>query len=126
MSTTRILLKNLASDADEMMTSLGLATKGLDSIIQQSYRNLGLITFFTCGPKEAHAWSIKNNTLVPEAAGTIHSDLQRGFICAEVYNCLDLFNAGSEQKLKETGKIRTEGKDYLVHDGDVIVVRFNV
>jgi len=85
-----------------------------------------LITFFTCGPQEAHAWSIKRGTKAPEAAGEIHSDLQRGFICAEVFNCADLFEIGSEVKLKDLGKIRREGQEYLVHDGDVVLIRFNV
>lgn len=113
-------------DAQEMITFLGLTDKGLDTIISKAYANLGLITFFTCGPKEIHAWSIKKNTKVPAAAGEIHSDLQRGFICAEVYNFTDIAAAGSEQKLKETGKLRTEGKEYIVQDGDLLNVRFNV
>lgn len=113
-------------DAQEMMGMLGLEEPSLNVIIRQTYANLGLITFFTCGPKEAHAWPIKNGISVREAAGEIHSDLQRGFICAEVFNCQDLFDAGSEAKLKETGKVRTEGQDYIVKDGDIIVVRFNV
>ncbi len=114
------------TDAAEMMASLGIKHKGLDTIIAQAYKNLGLITFFTCGPKEAHAWSIKVGTPVPKAAGEIHTDLERGFICAEVYNCQDLFAAGSEQGLKTSGKLRTEGKDYIVQDGDLLNIRFNV
>ena len=109
-----------------MMESLELTEKGLDNIISKAYENLELITFFTCGPKEAHAWSIKHNTTIPNAAGEIHSDLQRGFICAEVYHCNDIVSAGSEQKLKETGKVRTEGKEYIVQDGDLLNIRFNV
>ena len=114
------------AESQEMMSDLGITDKGLDNIIRLAYANLGLMTFFTCGPKEAHAWSIHQNTKVPEAAGTIHSDLQRGFICSEVYNFSDISAAGSEQKLKETGKIRTEGKEYIVQDGDLLNVRFNV
>lgn len=114
------------AEAQEMMGDLGITDKGLDNIIRLAYANLGLMTFFTCGPKEAHAWSIRKNTKVPAAAGEIHSDLQRGFICAEVYNHRDITEAGSEQKLKETGKIRTEGKEYVVQDGDLLNVRFNV
>ena len=110
----------------EMMESLGIKEKGLDNIIKKSYEELGFITFFTCGPKEAHAWSIPKNTKIPEAAGTIHSDMQRGFICAEVYNCIDIFELGSEAALKNAGKFRTEGRDYIVKDGDVILIRFNV
>lgn len=113
-------------EAADMMEALGITEKGLDSIIARTYENLGLITFFTCGPKEAHAWSIKRNTSVPKAAGEIHSDLERGFICAEVYNYKDIMVAGSEQKLKETGKLRTEGKEYIVQDGDLLNIRFNV
>lgn len=114
------------ADTAEMLESLGIMHKGLDSIIAKAYANLGLITFFTCGPKEAHAWSLKRNTKVPQAAGEIHSDLERGFICAEVYNCNDIFAAGSEAQLKQLGKIRTEGKEYIVQDGDLLNVRFNV
>ncbi len=113
-------------DANEMMEMIGLKQKSLDIIIRQTYANLGLITFFTCGPKEAHAWPILNGTTVRQAAGEIHTDLERGFICAEVFNCKDIFEHKSEAKLKEIGKIRREGQNYLVHDGDVIVVRFNV
>ncbi|MFA6527622.1 MAG: redox-regulated ATPase YchF [Candidatus Babeliales bacterium] len=114
------------ADANEMMESLGLTEKGLDNIITKAYVNLGLVSFFTCGPKEAHAWSIPQQTKVPAAAGTIHSDLERGFICAEVYNCQDIFQAGSEQQLKLLGKLRTEGKEYIVQDGDLLNIRFNV
>lgn len=114
------------SEAQEMMDMLGITEPSLRTIIRESYHNLGLITFFTCGPKEAHAWPIKRNTTVRQAAGEIHSDLERGFICAEVFNCQDLFDAGSELKLKETGKIRREGQDYLVHDGDLLEIKFNV
>ncbi len=113
-------------DAQEMMGLLGLEEPGLDTIIRKTYANLGLITFFTCGPKEAHAWPIKKGTTIRVAAGEIHSDLQKGFICAEIFNCQDLFALGSEAKLKESGKMRKEGQDYLVTDGDVVVIRFNV
>ena len=114
------------AEAADMMDALGITEKGLDSIIARTYSNLGLITFFTCGPKEAHAWSIRAGTPVPRAAGEIHSDLERGFICAEVYNYKDLIEAGSEQKVKEIGKLRTEGKEYIVQDGDLLNIRFNV
>lgn len=114
------------SDCAEMMESLNITHKGLDEIIAKAYANLGLITYFTCGPKEIHAWSIHKGTKCPQAAGEIHSDLERGFICAEIYNCEDLFAAGSEQQLKALGKIRIEGKEYIVQDGDLLNVRFNV
>jgi len=113
-------------DAKEMMEMVGLTEPSLYTIIRQTYINLGLISFFTCGPKEAHVWPIKKGLTVREASGEIHSDLQRGFICAEVFNCEDLFKSGTVVKLKETGKVRTEGQDYIVQDGDIIVVRFNV
>ncbi len=114
------------ADASEMMETLGIATSGLDNIIRMSYDALGLITFYTCGPKEAHAWSIRGGTSVPAAAGTIHSDMERGFICAEVYNAHDLIELGSEKALKDAGKARTEGKEYAVADGDLLHIRFNV
>ncbi|MDQ5891045.1 MAG: ribosome-binding ATPase [Candidatus Dependentiae bacterium] len=114
------------AEAKEMMESLGFSCTGLSEIIRAAYARLGLISFFTCGPKEAHAWSIMKNTKVPQAAGTIHSDLERGFICAEVYNCNDLFEFKTEAALKSAGKMRVEGKEYVMTDGDVIHVRFNV
>lgn len=113
-------------EAQEMMSLMGLKERGIDNIINQTYKNLGLITFFTCGPKEIHAWTIKNGITVRKAAGEIHSDLERGFICAEVYNCKDLFEHGTAAKLKDLGKIKTAGQDYIVQDGDIINVRFNV
>ena len=113
-------------ETKEMMEMYGLKEPTLNTIIRQSYAHLGLITFFTCGPKEIHAWPIPLGTTARKAAGEIHSDLERGFICAEVFNCQDLFAAGTESKLKDTGKIRREGQDYLVHDGDIMEIRFNV
>ena len=110
----------------EFMESLGIEESGLDNIILSTYKNLDLITFFTCGPKEAHAWSLQRGKKVPQAAGEIHSDLERGFICAEVYNAKDLLELGSESALKTAGKIRTEGKEYIVQDGDLLDIRFNV
>lgn len=115
-----------ADEAQEMMNMIGLKERSLDVIIRKTYENLGLITFFTCGPQEIHAWTIKKGTTVRAAAGEIHSDLQRGFICAEVFNCTDLLAAGSIAKLRDTGKLRTEGQDYQVRDGDIILVKFNV
>ncbi|MFH1832183.1 MAG: redox-regulated ATPase YchF [bacterium] len=114
------------ADAQEMLESLGITEKGLDNIVEKAYKSLGLITFFTCGPKEAHAWSITQGTKAPQAAGTIHSDFERGFICSETYNCKDIFELGTEQKLKVSGKMRTEGKEYIVQDGDILNFRFNV
>ena len=109
-----------------MRQMLGIERESLPAIIAQSYKHLGLITFFTCGPKEIHAWPIKKGMTIRQAAGEIHSDLERGFICADVFNCTDLFKYQSEAKLKEAGKIRIEGQDYLVNDGDVVHIKFNV
>lgn len=110
----------------EVMSMFGLKERSLDVIIRKTYENLGLITFFTCGPREIHAWPIKKGMTVRKAAGEIHSDLERGFICAEVFNSGDLFAAGSIAKVKEVGKMRTEGQDYVVRDGDIVLVKFNV
>jgi ribosome-binding ATPase YchF (GTP1/OBG family) len=105
---------------------IGIKEPGLHTIIRKTYEHLGLITFFTCGPKEAHAWPIRMGTTARQAAGEIHSDIERGFICAEVFNCNDIFEFGSEASLKEKGKIRKEGQDYIVRDGDIMLFRFNV
>lgn len=114
------------TEAADMASMMGLEQRGLVSIIQKTYKELGLVTFFTCGPQEIHAWPIKQGITIRKAAGEIHSDLERGFICAEVFNCQDMFTLGSESKLRDTGKIRTEGQDYLVQDGDVVLIKFNV
>jgi ribosome-binding ATPase YchF (GTP1/OBG family) len=114
------------SEAQEMAAMFGLHNRGLDTIIQKTYQHLGLITFFTCGPQEIHAWPIRQGISVRQASGEIHSDLERGFIAAEVFNSQDLFTYGSETKVKEMGKMRTEGQDYTVRDGDIINVKFNV
>lgn len=113
-------------DAAEMAQMMGLTQRGLPTIIQQTYKNLGLITFFTCGPQEIHAWPIRKGITVRQAAGEIHSDLEKGFICAEVFNCQDLFELKTEAKLRDTGKIRTEGNSYIVQDGDIVLIKFNV
>lgn len=113
-------------EASEMMHMLGITASGLERIIQKTYTELGLITFFTCGPREIHAWPIKKGTPAVSAAGEIHSDLQKGFICAEVFSYHDLIDLKSEQMVKEQGKLRREGKEYIVQDGDIIHIRFNV
>jgi len=110
----------------EIANMMGLEQSGLDRIIQAAYQNLNLITFFTCGPKEIHAWPILKETTVKSAAGEIHSDLERGFICAEVFNTEDIFKLKTISKLKDAGKVRTEGQTYLVQDGDILNIRFNV
>lgn len=114
------------SDAAEFMHLFGMTYRGLDVIIRAAYEYLNLITFFTCGPKEAHAWPVLKGISVRAAAGEIHSDLERGFICAEVFNCADLFACGSETKIKERGLVRTEGQNYIVQDGDLLNIKFNV
>jgi GTP-binding protein YchF len=113
-------------DRPEFLESLGLEMSGLDRLIQTAYDLLGLQTYFTAGVKEVHAWTIRKGAAAPEAAGAIHSDFEKGFIRAEVMFYRDLIELGSEQKVKEAGKLRSEGKEYIVKDGDVIVFRFNV
>ncbi|MEQ9641684.1 MAG: redox-regulated ATPase YchF [Alphaproteobacteria bacterium] len=108
------------------LADLGLEETGLARVIRAGYDLLGLLTFFTAGPKESRAWTVSAGARAPEAAGEIHTDFQRGFICAETIAYDDYVKAGSEQAAKETGKMRQEGKDYAVHDGDVILFRFNV
>ena len=103
-----------------------LPEAGLDKLIHASYRLLGLETFFTGGDKQVRAWTIQKGTLAPRAAGEIHTDMERGFIKAEIYACNELVNAGSELALREGGKIRQEGKNYIIQDGDVIFFKFNV
>jgi len=115
-----------STQAQEMMEMLGMHTKGLETVIKKAYDELAMITFFTVGPKEAHAWPIKRETTIRSAAGEIHSDLERGFICSDIFNYTDIKKAGSESSLKTSGKIRTEGQEYLVQDGDIINVKFNV
>lgn len=110
----------------EMRQTLAMDHSGLNSLIGQTYKALNLLSFFTCGPKEIHSWTVKAGSTAPQAAGEIHSDLEKGFICAEVYNCSDLQELGSELAVKEAGRAKTAGKDYIVRDGDIILVRFNV
>ena len=114
------------ADARAFLDDLGLAEPGLDRVIQSSYALLGLISFLTAGEDECRAWTIKNGTRAQQAAGTIHSDIERGFIRAEVVRWEDLVHYGSEAKCREAGKLRSEGKEYVVQDGDVINFRFNV
>jgi GTP-binding protein YchF len=110
----------------EFLESLGLEMSGLDRLIRTSYDLLGLHNYFTAGVKEVHAWTIRKGAAAPEAAAAIHSDFEKGFIRAEVMAYDDLIVLGSEQKVREAGKIRSEGKEYIVKDGDVITFRFNV
>lgn len=108
------------------LSELGLETSGLDRLIKVAYDKLGLITFFTQGPKEVRAWTLRKNVKAPQAAGAIHSDFERGFIRAETAAYADFVSAGSEAALKEAGKMRSEGKEYVVKDGDILLFRFNV
>ena len=98
----------------------GLTEPGLNKVIREGYRLLNLITYLTAGPKESRAWTVKRGSTAPEAAGVIHTDFQRGFIKAEVTHWKDLVDLGSEAAVKSAGKMRMEGKEYIVVDGDVI------
>ncbi len=110
----------------EMLAEYGLEESGLDKLIQASYKLLGLMSFLTAGVQEVRAWTIKQGTKAPQAAGKIHSDIERGFIRAEIVSYDDLVECGSEAKAKEKGLFRLEGKDYIMKDGDVVNFRFNV
>jgi hypothetical protein len=114
------------ADKAEFLAGLGLEDSGLDRVIRAGYSLLGLITFFTVGPKEARAWTITSGTRAPQAAGVIHGDFERGFIAAETVAYDDYVALGGEVPAKEAGKMRVEGKDYVVRDGDVMLFRFNV
>ena len=114
------------SDAILFLNDLGLDEPGLNKIIKVGYRLLKLITFYTVGPKEAHAWTIPEGSSAPKAAGKIHSDFENGFIRAEIISYDDYINCGGEQASKESGKMRVEGKTYIVNDSDIINVLFNV
>jgi ferrous iron transport protein B len=114
------------NDKKEMLEALGMDESGLDKVIKESYDLLGLMSFLTAGKPEVRAWTIKKGTKAPEAAGKIHSDIQRGFIRAEVVSYDDLIKLGSLNEAKEKGLVRSEGKDYIMQDGDVVLFRFNV
>ncbi len=114
------------ADRPEFLESAGLTEPGLNRVIRSGYELLGLITFFTVGPDECRAWTVRRGATAPEAAGTIHSDFQRGFIKAEVIRWEDLTALGSEGRCRDAGKLNIEGKEYLVKDGDVMHFRFNV
>ncbi|HAN32649.1 MAG TPA: redox-regulated ATPase YchF [Myxococcales bacterium] len=108
------------------LEELGLSESGLDRMAQAAFRLLGLQTYFTAGPKEARAWTIRAGWKAPQAAGVIHTDFERGFIKAEVYGCEELFEHGSESAVASAGKKRLEGKEYVMREGDVVLFRFNV
>ncbi len=113
-------------DRSEFLAGLGLEDSGLDRVIRAGYGLLGLITFFTVGPKEARAWTITSGTKAPQAAGVIHGDFERGFIACETIAYDDYVACKGEAGAKDAGKMRVEGKDYVVRDGDVLLFRFNV
>jgi ribosome-binding ATPase len=113
-------------DRAEFLAGLGLGRSGLERLIQTAYRLLDLITFLTAGPKESRAWTVRRGSTAPQAAGAIHSDFERGFIRAEVITYDDYDALGSETAAREAGRLRVEGKEYVVHDGDVVHFRFNV
>jgi GTP-binding protein YchF len=115
-----------AEDRGEFLADLGLEEAGLARVIRAGYDLLHLITFFTAGPKESRAWTVERGAKAPQAAGVIHSDFERGFIRAETIAYDDFVRCGGETGAKEAGKMRSEGKDYVVQDGDVMLFRFNV
>lgn len=113
-------------DRGMFLEEMGMSQSGLDRMIKCSYALLGLISFLTCGPDECRAWTIKKGTKAPQAAGKIHTDFERGFIRAEIVAFDDLYNCGSMTAAKEKGLVRSEGKNYVMNDGDVTLFRFNV
>ncbi len=113
-------------DKDAFLNELGIAESGLDKLIKESYSLLGLISFLTAGPEESRAWTIRKGTKAPKAGGKIHSDIEKGFIRVETIAFDELVSLGSMNAAKEAGKIRLEGKDYEIKDGDVLLFRFNV
>jgi ribosome-binding ATPase YchF (GTP1/OBG family) len=113
-------------EAQEYLEEFGITTSAMDRMISLSYELLGLISFFTVGPDEVRAWTIKKDTLAVDAAEVIHSDIKKGFIRAEVVAYDDLMEAGSYKEARQRGTTRLEGKTYLVQDGDIIEFRFNV
>ena len=114
------------AEAAAFLAELGVSSSGLDRLIQAAYAALGYMTYFTAGVQEVRAWTVRKGATAPEAAGVIHTDFQKGFICAETISHNDFVQHGSEQKAKEAGKMRQEGKTYVVKDGDVMHFRFNV
>ncbi len=112
-------------EAQEYLAELGLKETGLNALIKAAYHTLGLMTYFTAGPKETRAWTIHKGDLAPQAAGVIHTDFEKGFIKAEVVAYEDLVNAGTYAQAKEQGKVRMEGKEYVVKDGDVMLFKFS-
>ena len=122
--------EDLASLSDEerevFLEDLAMTERGLDKLVKSCYRLLGLISYLTAGEKETRAWTIERGTKAPQAAGKIHTDFERGFIRAEVVDYEVLLELGSYNACKEKGKARSEGKEYVIKDGDVVLFRFNV
>ena len=114
-----------SNERENFMKEIGLNKTGLNQLIKEGYELLNLDTFFTSGPEESRAWTVKKNTLAPKAASVIHTDFEKNFIRAETVTCEDFFKYGSAEKCKENGKLRIEGKDYIVKDGDVLYFRVN-
>jgi ribosome-binding ATPase YchF (GTP1/OBG family) len=114
------------ADRAEFLEGLGLHDSGLDRVIGAGYGLLGLVTYFTVGPKETRAWTISRGTRAPQAAAVIHNDFERGFIACETIGYDDYVAGRGEAGAKEAGKMRVEGKEYVVRDGDVLLFRFNV
>jgi len=123
---SEIALLEDKEEKDMFLESIGLEETGLSRIAKASYKLLNMESYFTVGPKEAHAWTFEKGISAPKAAGIIHTDFEKGFIRAEVISYLDYIEYGGEAKAKEVGKMRLEGKDYIVQDGDIIHFRFNV
>jgi ribosome-binding ATPase len=113
-------------EAAEYLAMLGVETTGFEEFVRSAYRLLGLVTFFTAAEKESRAWTVRDGSTVRQAAGRIHTDMERGFIAAEVGDWQDIVSAGSWSRAKEEAKVRLEGRDYVVEDGDTVLVRFNV
>ena len=113
-------------DKADFLAEMGLEEAGLDRVVRAGYKLLHLQTYFTAGVKEVRAWTVRVGATAPQAAGVIHTDFERGFIRAEVVSYEDFVACGGEHGAKDAGKLRLEGKDYIVHDGDVMHFRFNV
>jgi ribosome-binding ATPase len=113
-------------EREEFLTSMGIVEPALGKLIRMSYQSLGLMSFLTAGPDEVRAWTVRKGAAAPECAGVIHSDLERGFIRAETIASDDLMRVGSLKAARDQGLLRIEGKEYVVQDGDILNIRFNV
>jgi GTP-binding protein YchF len=119
-------IAELGDDKDDLLRDIGLKEPGLNIMIKAAFNSLGLQTFFTAGKKEVRAWEIKKGSLAPQAAGTIHTDFEKGFIRAETISYEDYIEFNGEQGAKEAGKLRSEGSEYIIEDGDIVHFRFNI